>query len=216
MKSPRISALVISPLVISPLVISIALVAALGSASTPAHAETYNGPYVGVTAGYDRSEIAGRIEARPINGAVSRDALVLGGYAGYNVKATDRIVVGAEAGFSATIDDRTSATSAGRSLTVDPRYSFDLSARAGYLVTPKALVYVRGGYANNRVRTTLATTGGPITLSSNLDGWQVGGGLEYAITDHISARAEYRFSDLGSHGGQFDRHQTLVGVSYNF
>lgn len=200
----------------SPL-ISIAIVAALGAATAPAHAETYNGPYVGVTAGWERSEIADRIEARPVTGEVSRDALVLGGYAGYNYKATDRIVIGAEAGFSASVDDQARATSAGRALTIDPRYSFDLSARAGYLVTQKTLVYVRGGYTNNRVRTTFAAaTGGPLTTSDNLDGWQVGGGLEYGISDRISARAEYRYSDLGSNGGQYDRHQTLVGVSYNF
>jgi outer membrane immunogenic protein len=55
-----------------------------------------------------------------------------------------------------------------------------------------------------------------VTSSGNLDGWQVGGGFEYAITDHVSARAEYRYSDFGTAGGQYDRHQTLVGVSYNF
>ncbi len=199
----------------SPL-ISIAAIAMLGAAAAPAHAATFDGPYLGVTAGWERSEIAGRIDTQPINGETSRDALVLGGYAGYNLKVTDRIVIGAEAGFSASVDDQTRAASAGKSLTIDPRYSFDLSARAGYLVTDKALVYVRGGYANASVRTTLDGLTGPVTASRNLDGWQVGGGLEYAITEHISARAEYRFSNLGSRGGQYDRHQTLVGVSYNF
>lgn len=199
----------------SPL-ISIALVAAIGAATAPAQAETYDGPYVGVTAGWERGEIADSINAQPIAGEASSDALVLGGYAGYNLKATDRIVIGAEAGFSATVDDQTRAASAGKSLTIDPRYSFDLSARAGYLVTDKALVYVRGGYANTRVRTTLGGITGPVTTSDNLDGWQLGGGVEYAITDRISARAEYRYSDFGTNGGQYDRHQTLVGVSYNF
>jgi outer membrane immunogenic protein len=200
-----------------PPLISIALFAALGAASTPANADTFDGPYVGVTAGWERSEIADRIETRPITGEASRDALVLGGYAGYNLKATDRIIIGAEAGFSASVDGEARATSGGRALTIDPRYSFDLSARAGYLVTEKALVYVRGGYANTRVRTTFApATGAPVIASDNLDGWQVGGGLEYAISDHISARAEYRYSDLGANGGQYDRHQTLLGVSYNF
>ena len=196
--------------------ISIAALAMLGAAAAPAHADTFDGPYVGVTAGWERSEIADRIDTQPITGDASRDALVLGGYAGYNLKATDRIVIGAEAGFSAAVDDQNRAASAGKSLTIDPRYSFDLSARAGYLVTDKALVYVRGGYANTRLRTTLDGLTGPVTASDNLDGWQVGGGLEYAISDRISARAEYRYSDLGSNGGQYDRHQTLVGVSYNF
>lgn len=200
----------------SPL-ITIAALAAFGAAAAPAHADTFDGPYVGVTAGWERNEIADRIEARPITGEASRDALVLGGYAGYNLKATDRIVIGAEAGFTAAVDDTSRAISTGRPLSIDPRYSFDLSARAGYLVTDKALVYVRGGYANTRVRTTFApATGAPVVTSDNLDGWQIGGGIEYAISEHVSARAEYRYSDLGSNGGQYDRHQTLVGVSYNF
>jgi outer membrane immunogenic protein len=196
--------------------ISLLLVAALGAASAPAHADTFEGPYVGVTAGWERSDVADRIETQPITGEASRDALVLGGYAGYNYKLTEKLVIGAEAGFSATVDDQNRAASAGKSLTIDPRYSFDVGARAGYLVTDKALVYVRGGYVNTRVRTALDGLNGPVTASENLDGWQLGGGLEYAITDRISARAEYRYSDLGSNGGQYDRHQTLVGVSYNF
>ena len=121
-----------------------------------------------------------------------------------------------KAGFSAAVDDQTRAASAGKSLTIDPRYSFDLSARAGYLVTDKALVYVRGGYANTRVRTARSTATTIVRDSDNLDGWQVGGGLEYAISEKVSARVEYRYSDFGKDGGDFERHQTLVGVSYNF
>ena len=193
----------------------LAILAAAGIAA-PAHADTFEGPYVGVAAGWDRGEVSGRIEATPLDAAASRDALVLGGYAGYNHKLTDRVVIGAEAGFTATVDDRVRATSAGDALTVDPRYSFDLGARAGYLVTNKALVYVRGGYANQRVRTSLDTGTGIIRSSDNLDGWQIGSGLEYAISEKVSARLEYRYSDFGRNGSDYERHQTLIGVSYNF
>ena len=193
--------------------------AVLGAGITfaaPAHADTFDGPYVGVSAGWDRGEVSDRIEGTPIDAQASRDALVLGGYAGYNYKASDKIVIGAEAGFTGTVDDRIRTTSGGNGLTIDPRYSFDLTARAGYLVTDKALLYVRGGYANQRVRTSLDTGNGISRNSDNLDGWLVGGGLEYAITEKISARVEYRYSDFGKNGGDYERHQTLFGVSYNF
>jgi outer membrane immunogenic protein len=194
-----------------------ALIGAAIATTAPAQAQNFQGPYVGVTAGWDRGEVADRtIAAQPVDAQASRDSLVLGGYAGYNYKLTDKVVIGAEAGFQATVDDRIRGTSAGQGLTVDPRYSFDFTARAGYLVTDKTLVYVRGGYANNRVRTALQTPGGIVRESDNLDGWIVGGGVEYAITDRISARAEYRYSDFGRNGGQYERHQTLFGVSYNF
>ncbi len=180
--------------------------------SVPAQADTFEGPYVGVSAGYDRAEISDAT----IDADVSKDALSLGGYAGYNYKITDRIVIGAEAGINASVDNTIAARSDGAALTIDPLYDFDLSARFGYLATDKALFYVRGGYTNDRVRTTLSTANGLVRETDNLDGWQVGGGVEYALTNRISARAEYRYSDLGQDGGQFDRHQGLIGISYNF
>ena len=198
-------------------ILPILLLGSIAATSAPAHAETFNGPYVGVTTGWDQDKIANStINAQPIDARVSHDALVLGGYAGYNRKLTDRIVIGGEVGLSANVDDKLRTTSAGQALTVDPRYSFDLTARAGYLVTSKTLLYVRGGYANNRVRTLLDTPAGEVRASRNLDGWLVGGGVEYAITPKISARAEYRYSDFRRDGGRYDRHQTLIGVSYNF
>lgn len=181
-----------------------------------ASAETFDGPYVGVAAGWDRSEIDDQILSRPLDAEASQDSFLLGGYAGYNYKATDRIVIGLQAAFSGAVDDEIQTTSLADQLTINPRYSFDLIARAGYLVTDDAFLYVRGGYANTRVRTTLETINGTLSDSENLDGWLVGGGLEYALTRNISTRLEYRYSDFGNDRGQFDRHQTLIGVSYNF
>ncbi len=192
-------------------------VATAGSFTVPAHAENFDGPYVGVQGGFNRAEVADRIEdGGVIDEDISREAFVLGAYAGYNHKVGERFVLGAEAGISAAFDDELRGLSGGNPLTIDPRYSFDLTARAGYLVNDKTIVYVRGGYANTRIRTTLASDSGTVTMSDNLDGWLVGGGVERALTDDISARLEYRYTDLGSDGGEFDQHQALVGISYNF
>lgn len=192
----------------APLVVA-GLVAA---AAAPAAAQTYDGPYVGVTAGYNSNEIHTVIDGTPVATEVSRDSFILGGYAGYNFRASDAIVIGAEAGLTTTTSDLIVANSSGEPLVADPRYSFDLSARAGYRATDETLVYLRGGYANQRV----GTTSDEFTRSENLDGWQIGGGFEIAITDHMSGRVEYRYSDFGQDGGGFNRHQGLFGVSYNF
>jgi len=194
-----------------------ALASVAGFAAAPANAESFDGPYVGVQSGWNRAEVADRtIDAQPIDAEVSRDAVVLGGYAGYNHRIAERLVIGAEAGFSGAFDDEVRAQSAGTSITINPRYSFDLTARAGYLVNDETLAYVRGGYANARVRTTRVSDEGTTRASGNLDGWLIGGGIERALTDTISARIEYRYTDFGNNGGQYDRHQALVGVSYNF
>ncbi|WP_120075942.1 outer membrane protein [Aurantiacibacter odishensis] len=194
-----------------------ALATFAGFAATPSQAEDFDGPYIGVQAGWNRAEVANAtIESQPVDAEASRDALVLGGYVGYNYKINDRLVIGAEAGFSGAFDDEIRAQSDGAAITIDPRYSFDLTARAGYLVNDKTLIYVRGGYANSRVRTALVTDDATTRVSDNLDGWLVGGGVERALTDNVSARLEYRYTDFGNNGGQFDQHQALVGISYNF
>lgn len=193
---------------------------ALAATATPAFAQDaqpFEGPFIGASAGWNRAEAAGRTEGgQPLDGEAARDSVVIGAFAGYDHKVLDRVVLGAEAGFSIALDDSSAGRSAGNQITLDERYSFDLTARAGYLVTDDVLIYARGGYANSRVRTEIEQAGGIASRSDNRDGWLVGGGAEYAISPNIRARVEYRYSDFGSDGRNSERHQTLVGVSYKF
>lgn len=193
---------------------------ALAATATPAFAQDaqpFEGPFIGASAGWNRAEAAGRTEGgQPLDGEVARDSVVIGAFAGYDHKVLDRVVLGAEAGFSIALDDSSAGRSAGNQITLDERYSFDLTARAGYLVTDDVLIYARGGYANSRVRTEIEQAGSIATRSDNRDGWLVGGGAEYAISPNIRARVEYRYSDFGFDGRNSERHQTLVGISYKF
>ncbi len=100
--------------------------------------------------------------------------------------------------------------------TIDPNYSFDLSARAGYVVGEKNLVYVRGGYANTRADVSRTLANVTTTGKQTFDGWFVGGGVERKLTDTISARLEYRFNDFDANNSKYQRHQALVGVAYRF
>lgn len=192
----------------------------LTATATPAFAqdsEPFEGPFIGASAGWNRSEASGRAEGgQPLDGEIARDSALIGAFAGYDHKVLDRVVIGAEAGFSFALDDSSSGRSTGNRITLDERYSFDLTARAGYLVTEDVLIYARGGYANSRVRTELEQVSGIVTRSDNRDGWLVGGGADYAITPNIRARLEYRYSDFGSNSADSERHQTLVGISYKF
>jgi outer membrane immunogenic protein len=69
----------------------------------------------------------------------------------------------------------------------------------------RVLVYGTGGVAfagitNNFVDTTGLFTGFPgsnASFSNTRTGWTAGGGLEYAVTNNWSVRAEYRYSDFG-------------------
>lgn len=186
------------------------------SMSGVAHAQSFDGPSVGVQGGWTQTKLRNPttdLGATPID--TSKDAAVIGGFVSYD-KTFDKFVIGGEFGFSGTIEDMTTGASATSRVTIDPKWSFDATARAGYLFNPKTLVYARGGYANERIRSSLVTTTGTTTASENRDGWLVGGGVERIITDHVSARLEYRYTDFSNGDGKFDRHQTLLGVSYRF
>jgi len=122
-----------------------------------------------------------------------------------------RVVVGAQAElnfpFTAHISDGVTS--------VQPKRSVDLSVRAGYLVDPQTLVYARGGYVNQRETTVVATI--PATYASgNQNGWMLGAGVERALTTNVTARVEYRYTDLSEGNGKWDRHQVLAGVAYHF
>jgi len=185
--------------------------------SVQASAQDFNGPSVGVQAGWNNSDVRLPAGGKEIPGIdQSKDAFVGGAFLAYDHEVTPRIVLGAQAEFNVAASDDFGVAGGAGALRVDPRYSFDLTARAGYLVTPKTLVYVRGGYSNARVRTTVMTDAARMSSSDNRDGWMIGGGAERMITEHISARLEYRYADLGEGSDKFDRHQVLVGAAYRF
>jgi outer membrane immunogenic protein len=102
-------------------------------------------------------------------------------------------------------------------------YGFDLIARAGYLATPETLVYVLGGYSYQHFE-----------LSSNLgvstdwesNGFTAGFGLETALSDRLSLKGEYRYSQYGAFDllslgpvsieSEPSSHTFHVGLNYRF
>lgn len=189
-----------------------AAVLVAGGASA-ASADPFNGPYVGVQGGWSQNDVSSPTAPQGVlNVDRSRDAASGGVYTGYDLKVSPNVVVGAEAGIQFGADDSIRQGN----VTVDPKRSIDLTARAGYLVNDDTLLYARGGYTNARVRTAIEDSAGIHSASSNRDGWLVGGGVEHALSDNVSARAEYRYSDLSDGRGKFDRHQALFGISYRF
>lgn len=180
-------------------------------------AEPFSGPFVGVQAGWEQSDVG--TTSTPLGTANlgrSNDTVTGGIFAGYDYKLTPKIVAGVEAGINLTDNDDLTATSAGRSVSIDPERSLDFSARLGYLVNDRTLVYGRAGYTNVRAETTLTTATGTRSGKADLDGWLVGAGVERSLSDNLSTRLEYRYSDLSEGDGKFDRHQILLGVAYHF
>jgi outer membrane immunogenic protein len=194
--------------------LAIAVVSAIPAV---AHADPFNGPFVGVQAGLNHDDV-GTLGTRTGDLAIDRtkNTFIGGVYGGYDVTVAPRVVIGVEGGFNLTSADLLARTSGNDLAQIKPSYGFDFSARAGYLVANRTLLYVRGGYDNVRARVTDVTGGVGSQYKQSFDGWMAGGGVERYLTDKVSARVEYRFSKLDDGDGKFDRHQALLGVAYHF
>ena len=79
-----------------------------------------------------------------------------------------------------------------------------VGARLGYLFSPDTLWYVAGGYSRmslSDVKVNIVGSDPDISAAINvpsLSGVFVGAGAETRITEHLSLRAEYRYTDFGS------------------
>lgn len=197
-----------------PLSLGAALAAGIAA---PAAAQTFDGPYVGAQAGWSHSKL-GSVDTDLGTAVIDdkRDAATAGIFFGYNIQPTTGVVLSAEGAVNFGFDDGLARSQKDRSAAINPEYGFDLGVRAGYLVTDKTLVYARGGYENVRTAVRILDLEGPRRGKDNLDGWSVGGGVERFVTDRVSARIEYRYSDLGSGGTKWDRHQLLAGIAWHF
>ena len=121
-------------------------------------------------------------------------------------------------------------------LNLEIRSGWDASIRGklGFLLTPSALIYATGGVAFTSFKTEQATfnngpnggtngefSGGPDIGSSRV-GWTIGGGAEYALDSHWSAKLEYRYTDYGSKSAdgsvpsvKFTDQRVAAGLNYN-
>ncbi len=201
----RIAALLLAPV-------------AFATFADPAQAEEFEGPFVGTAAGYSRDEVGPDLgDDIILSRDIDQDAAYFQLFAGYDYAVAKKVRLGIEAAFGIGADDEIRMSDGASSLELDPEHTFEITGRAGYLVTDKVLVYARGGYQNSRVETTVIEAGQPTFRDKdNADGWLAGSGVEYAFGDHLSSRIEYRYSDLGSNGADWDRHQILAGVAWNF
>lgn len=213
------------------------MVAALltGSAvATPALAQdtnpTFTGPRVEAILGYDHIGAGSDVDNNNGRDDQSIDGLLYGVGAGYDV-AVGGAVLGVEGEItdSTAKSDRHDLTdqfgfgrvSAGRDLYV--------GARAGFLANPQTLIYVKGGYTNQKLGVLAGDTNQQTDTSFKLDGWRIGGGVERAIGTNSFAKVEYRYSKYdsahidymdGATSSEFDvdtdRHQVVASVGYRF
>jgi outer membrane immunogenic protein len=206
---------------------------------------TWSGFYVGAQVGYAWSEIDTRVSFADLSsaGEFEADGLVGGVHAGFTYQLGS-VVAGVEgdieaaglkgehrfadlfdAGIVDTLDVETQINVQG-----------SIRARLGFALE-RALIYATGGVAFANVENTYTATFNPAvpvapdreSFESTEWGWTLGAGLEYAVTDNLTGRVEYRYTKFDTirnapsddnPGPSFDndveQHTLRAGVSYRF
>jgi outer membrane immunogenic protein len=162
---------------------------------------TWTGGYVGAQAGHVWGDGSfGGIDDH----ANPQPAGFFGGvYAGANYQFGNDVVVGIEAdmAWSGADDSALVYNSAGIAWPADYPVIQEINrtgavrARLGYAVG-RWLPYVVGGVAFAAVDQRLVGADG--NFNTTYTGWTLGLGTEYAFSDNVIFRAEYRYADLGS------------------
>ncbi|HET6388852.1 outer membrane protein [Hyphomicrobium sp.] len=193
----------------------------------PAIIEGYNwsGLYVGANVGFsesrtdvDLSHSTGAIFYNdpfvPSAGHLGSDDSVVGGVeVGFNHQFNSIVVgVAADVSWTDTENEGTFTTPLGSQWNIksSPDIFGTVRGKAGVLVRPDLLIYATGGLAWGQFDVKQATTfvegsgcsvdceGSRTSGNFNHLGFVVGGGLEWALTQHWSLKAEYLFLDFGS------------------
>jgi len=129
------------------------------------------------------------------SGSFNTSGGLIGGTVGYNYQM-NQVVLGVEgdidwANISGT---RTAAGVCAFGCTTKDSWLGTVRGRVGY-AADRFMPYLTGGLALGDIKASLpGFTGGSTTNA----GWTIGGGIEFAIVGHWTAKAEYLYVDLGS------------------
>lgn len=191
---------------------------------------SWTGLYFGAQAGYSfgksKDDLIGQ-KFRPKGG-------VFGAYLGYNYQFDNSpVVVGVETDFNYTdVNDKKNLLSVPGLLTInaknDTNWAGATRARVGYAFG-NFLLYGAGGiaYVRREASININVVGIPIKFEDKKwdYGYTIGGGAEYAVTNNILARIDYRYNDfgktkfnfgVGSVKADLTEHRVMAGVAYKF
>lgn len=203
----------------------IALLATALAATTafaaPAFAQdqdpSFTGPRAEIISGWDRV-------ADGQSGSHGNDGVVYGGAVGYDFQVGGAVIgFEGEATGSTNKATTTSVVVTNDSLRVKSGRDLYVGGRVGFLAGPRTLIYAKGGYTNAKLETRYVNGASTVDTSANADGWRVGAGAEFMVSNNVYLKGEYRYSNYNKINGpsastsiDLDRHQVVGGVGIRF
>jgi outer membrane immunogenic protein len=151
----------------------------------------------------------------PFSGATASPSLkgfLVSGVMGINYQITS-VVIGVETDFTGTWAKGSAtvvpaAPAVPSSLMTDVFWTGSVTGRVGWAFD-RLLIYGKGGVGFTFDRDTVSpNTGGSAVGSLYRAGWTVGGGVEYALTEHWTGRLEYDYFKFPARGLTFQGNST--------
>ena len=171
-----------------------------------APAWSWTGLYLGVHGGFGGDKFDYPFSAAGIPGRASltSSGFFGGGQIGYNWQVSNW-VLGLEADIAGSdIKSEAAAVVGPVSINAGSKLNWfgTVRGRLGYAVD-RVMVYGTGGFAYGETETTASAAIAPIAVAAfsqtnSKQGWTAGAGIEYAMTNTITFKAEYLYLDLGT------------------
>jgi opacity protein-like surface antigen len=129
------------------------------------------------------------------SGSVNEPGFLGGAQVGANYQ-TGAMVWGFEADYDASTQNKSLPAGVLAGSTSQTPWLATLRGRVG-MAFDRTLVYGTAGAAAGELRSIATIPAGTTSTSVTYGTWTAGGGVEYGITDHLSARIEYLYLDSG-------------------
>jgi outer membrane immunogenic protein len=131
----------------------------------------------------------------PLTGASATPSIngfLVGGVAGINYQFSS-VVVGAEGDFTGAFATGSANDPTNNNLQTKMFWTASITGRLGWAID-RLLIFGKGGFAFDYDRDIVTIPNGNTAIgSANHVGWTVGGGVEYAVTEHWTGRIEYDY-----------------------
>jgi outer membrane immunogenic protein len=132
----------------------------------------------------------------------SLKGFLVGGVTGINYQIGS-VVLGVEGDFTGSWAKGSAVDSTGNTLQTQVYWTASITGRFG-VAFDRLLVYGKGGAAFDYDKDTVTVPASGVALgSTNRAAWTVGGGLEYAVTEHWTGRIEYDYFRFPAKGFLF-------------
>lgn len=184
-------------LLLATTVLSIVAFSSTANADGMAGASPFVGTYAGVDLGYGwgdaNSENYGPIglpyASTQLNAEI--DGFTVGAHLGHNWAIAPNWVLGVEgaANYSGLEGDDNFSFGDNNEFAAD--WEGSLTAHVGVAVSPRAMIYVLGGYSWLSGDSNVTDPGEQETVSETFGGWKFGAGFEYACTQDMNVRLQY-------------------------